>query len=255
MNFRLIQHNVVDSTSERAFASLTGGQARHGDVHIARAQTHGRGRLARTWQSPPDEGLYASIVLLPAPPPYRPTALTMATALALVEALCDLGLPPFGERAARLKWPNDVLVAGAKLCGILTECRGMDATHPHFVVGIGLNVRQLEFPTELRNEREVTSLALLGLDITLREALDAVLERLSTRLPQVRGHHRELADDYLLASGLRDRLVQVTCGGEQHTGVVCGLSITDGLELQVSGQAPQFFPLEFIQALVPQADP
>lgn len=249
MDFRLIQHGIVDSTSERAFADLASGSARHGDVHIARGQSAGRGRQGRSWQSAPDEGLYCSIVLLPSPPPFRPTALTMASALAVVEALADLGLAPFGDHAPRLKWPNDILVGGAKLCGILTESRGFDAARPHFVLGIGLNVRQRQFPAELCAERAVTSLTLLGLDIALRDALDALLARLSSRLAQVRGHHRELADDYLLASRLREEAVCVTCGGEERFGVVAGLSIAEGLELRGASGKLEFLPLEFIQAI------
>lgn len=249
MEFRLIRHGVVDSTSERAFADLAEGRARHGDVHLARGQSQGRGRRGRSWQSAPDEGLYASLVLLPEPPAYRPTALTLAGALAMVEALTDLGLEPLGQRAPKLDWPNDVQVGGAKISGILTESRGQDPAHPHFVVGIGLNVRQRFFPPELVAERAVTSLALLGLDVTVEAAAQAVLARLGARLALVRSRCRELAEDYLLASGLRDREVVVACGDEVHRGRVRGLSLAEGLELESGADARRFLPLEFIRAL------
>lgn len=249
MDFRLIRHGIVDSTSERAFADLEQGRAQHGDVHLARGQLAGRGRQGRSWQSAPDEGLYASIVLLPGPPAYRPAALTMASALAVVEALNDLGLAPIGEKSPRLKWPNDVLVDGAKLCGILTESRGLDAQRPHFVLGIGLNVRQRHFPGELQAERPVTSLALLGLNLTVREATTALLDRLGRRLQQVRGHHRELAEDYLLASQLHEQRVLIACGQEELSGEVLGLSIQEGLRLRTDEGAERLVPLEFIRSV------
>ena len=70
MTLRVLRHGIVDSTSERAFAALADGSARHGDVHVAEGQSAGRGRLGRLWASAPGEGLYASLVLLPGPP-YR----------------------------------------------------------------------------------------------------------------------------------------------------------------------------------------
>lgn len=249
MEHRLIQHGLVDSTSSRAFADLAAGTARHGDVHLARGQSAGRGREGHTWLSPTDEGLYASIVLLPDPPALRPTALTMACALATLESLRDLGLDPFGDGAAQLKWPNDIQVGGAKLCGILTESRSLAPARPHFVVGIGMNVRQLQFPAELKAERAVTSLALLGHKVTVAAATEALLGRLGGRLAQVRGHHRELADDYLLASGLGEQRVRVTCSGEERVGQLVGLSVSSGLELRGNGPRSEFLPLEFIQAV------
>jgi len=249
VNFRRIQHGVVDSTNERAFAAIEEGSALHGDVHLARGQTLGRGRQGKPWHSAPDEGLYLSVVLLPEPPPYKPAALTIAAGLALVEALNDLGLPPFGERMPKLKWPNDVLVGGAKLSGILTETRGLDLSQPHYVLGIGMNVRQRHFPRELLAEREVTSLAALDLDTTCNEAAEAVLTRLAPRLEQVRGQHRRLADDYLAATGLAGMPVRVSVGKETHVGVLGSMSLNDGLELRLTNDAIEHIPIEFVQAV------
>ena len=165
------------------------------------------------------------------------------------EALNDLGLPPFGERRPTLKWPNDVLADGAKLCGILTETRGLDHDQPHYVLGIGLNVRQRHFPRELIAERDVTSLAALDLETTCAEAADAVLARLGPRLEQVRGEHRRLTDDYLAATGLAGLPVRVRVGRETHVGVLGGMSLTDGLELRLTDDAVERVPIEFVQAV------
>lgn len=255
MEFQLIRHGVIDSTSERAFESLADGSAIHGDVHLARGQTAGRGRRGRSWHSAPDEGIYMSVVLLPGPPALKPTALTIAVGLAVVEALNELGLAPYSDRAPRLKWPNDVLVQGAKICGILTESRALDLDQPHYVVGLGLNLRQLHFPAELRAERPVTSLALLGIEAEADQVCDVILARLGSRLEQVRRDHRRLAEDYLDASDLRDHWVKVESGQETQFGRVCGLSLSEGLELEVPSGEPTTLPLEFIRSLEPLSEP
>ncbi len=250
MEFRVIEHGVVDSTNERAFEAIKVGDAQHLDVHIASGQTKGRGRLGSDWQSAEGEGLFMSLVLLPGPPPLRPPALTIAAGLAVLEALVDLGLPAFDPGAPILKWPNDVLVDDAKICGILTESRGFDPAAPHFVTGIGLNVKQRAFPEALTDERAVTSLALLNVQVSVEQALHAVLGRLAGRLMQARRDHRILAEDYLDASGLRNREVVVHSGSSVWRGTVQGLSLIDGLELQCGTVPARHIPVEFIRSVV-----
>jgi BirA family transcriptional regulator, biotin operon repressor / biotin---[acetyl-CoA-carboxylase] ligase len=251
MEYRVIQHGIVDSTNERAFVALREGAARHLDVHVARGQTHGRGRQGSNWQSAEGEGLFMSLVLRPPAPPVRPPALTIATGLAVIEALSDVGLPVFDPGAPLLKWPNDVLVDGAKLCGILTESRGFNPQDPHFVIGIGVNVRQRKFPRELIEERDVTSLAKLGLDVRVEEVMDAILARLSARLMQARRDHRLLAEDFLDASGLRNRVAVVHSGSNVWRGTICSLSLIDGLELDCDTGEVRHIPVEFIKSVIP----
>lgn len=244
MRFHLVEHGVVDSTSERAFAALAGERARHGDVHVAHGQTAGRGRRGRSWWSEPGLGLYASIVLLPEPPPYSPTALTIATALGVLEGVRGLGV---GN--TRLDWPNDLVVGDAKLAGVLVESRGLLRERPHYVVGIGLDVRQREFPPELLAERPVTSLALQGVDVSPRAALDAVLPALGRRLEQVRSGHRVLAEDFLAASALGGARAEVRVGKELWRGTVLGLTLGEGIELRLEDGERRVVPLELVRAL------
>jgi BirA family biotin operon repressor/biotin-[acetyl-CoA-carboxylase] ligase len=223
---RLIRHDSVDSTSERAFVALADGSARDGDVHVARAQTAGRGRLGRTWHSPAGEGLYASLVLLPPPPAPQAAALTMAAGVGLFEGLEALGLS-----GARLKWPNDLVHGGAKLAGILVESRGLDPRRPAFVVGVGVNCRQREFPAELCAERAVTSLALIGLDVGVDDLLAALLPRLSRRLDEARSAPAELAGIYAERLGLLGRPVRVRGPRGELAGTLEELSLDEGLRL------------------------
>lgn len=239
--YRIHEHELVDSTSERAFAELGAGRARHGDVHLARGQSAGRGRLGRRWQSPPGEGLYMSVVLLPAPPAPRPTHLTMAIALALREGLLALG-----ARGIEIDWPNDLVAGGAKLAGILVESRGFDPVRPHFVVGVGVNVRQREFAPELLAERSVTSLALLGCDLEPRAVADALLERLPDFLacePAL------LAARYLGATRLAGARARICAGRESRVGRVESLDAHQGFALRLDDGTLSRMPLETVSAV------
>jgi BirA family biotin operon repressor/biotin-[acetyl-CoA-carboxylase] ligase len=147
-------HASLPSTNDRALAWARAG-APHGAMVTADAQSAGRGRLGRRWESPPGEGLYVSLVLRPeamlggsAGWSARWASLGLAVGLGLREGLARW-VPE-----ATLKWPNDVLLAGDKLAGVLCETRWQGAS-PDLVVGFGVNVLQREFPAELR----ATSLA------------------------------------------------------------------------------------------------
>jgi BirA family biotin operon repressor/biotin-[acetyl-CoA-carboxylase] ligase len=225
----LHRHGLVDSTNERALVEVSAGRARHGDVHVAEGQSAGRGRRGHAWASATGEGLYLSLVLLPARPP-RPPALTMAAGLAVLAAVHELG-----ARTARLEWPNDLQAhdprgRDAKLAGILVESRGFDPARPHAVVGVGLNVRQRTFPPELEAERAVTSLARLGLEVALETARAAVCARLAEELERACSTPAATASAYADALGLLGHPVRVRLAHEEVTGVLHALTL-DGIEL------------------------
>lgn len=244
MQLRLIRHGRVDSTSERAFAAIASGEARNGDLHVADEQTAGRGRLGRAWSSPAGEGLYLSLVLLPPPPAWNPAALTMAAGLAAFDAAEALGV-----RGARLKWPNDLVVGDAKLAGVLVETRGFDAARPHYVVGLGLNVRQRRFPPELLAEREAASLALLGLDVAVDDARRAATDALVRRVDRLPLAHAELAADFLRATRLAGASVRVQVGEVEHRGRLESVSVAEGVEVRGEDDGVRRFPLEIVRAL------
>ena len=242
MELRLLRHCRVDSTNERALTAIAEDTACHGDVHFAEEQSAGRGRLGRGWVSAPGEGLYLSLVLLPEAAPH-PAALTMGAGLAVLESVHALGEP-----RARLKWPNDVLVAGAKLAGILVEARGHAPLHA--VVGIGLNVRQREFPRELEAERAVTSLARLGVERTLDEAAHALLTRLAPRLEQACTRPQETARDYAGMLDLVGSEVRVVLGRAERRGRLEALTL-EGLVLATPDDESVRCLLEHVQVLEP----
>jgi BirA family biotin operon repressor/biotin-[acetyl-CoA-carboxylase] ligase len=130
------------STNDEAAAWARAG-APTGAVVVASAQEAGRGRLGRRWHSPPDENLYFSVVLRPPLPPSRLPPLTLAAGVALVEAMARVDV------AARLKWPNDLVVDGRKVAGLLAEMSCQGARVERVVLGIGVNVDASQFPDEL----------------------------------------------------------------------------------------------------------
>jgi BirA family biotin operon repressor/biotin-[acetyl-CoA-carboxylase] ligase len=253
MQLRIERHGLVDSTSERAFDAIARGRARHGDVHVASAQSAGRGRRGARWFSPAGEGLYLSAVLLPRAADFRPEAVSIAGALAVRAALEGLGQP--GLARLELKWPNDLLVTGAKLSGVLVESRGLDPARPHAVLGIGVNVAQRSFPPELEAERPVTSLALLGVAITPEELLGRLLAPLALRLELCESDAERLAAEYLAASGLAGADVVARTADGERRGRLVGLSLARGLTLAQAGGREQSLALGHVQGLAPAGKP
>jgi BirA family biotin operon repressor/biotin-[acetyl-CoA-carboxylase] ligase len=119
--------------------------AEHGTVVVAEEQTAGRGRLGRTWYSEKSSGIYGSVILRP---PFSPTAapiLTLMAGVATQHALSSVtGL------GVDIRWPNDLLVNGKKVCGILTEMSAELGRLHAVVLGIGINVNHSEMPAELK---------------------------------------------------------------------------------------------------------
>ncbi len=144
-----IGHNIVHyfrvgSTNDAAL-QLASRDAPHGTVVVAEEQTSGRGRLGRTWYSEPSSGIYVSVILRP---PLQPAAAPVLTLMAGVAA--QQTLTSATGLAVDIRWPNDLLVGGKKVCGILTEMSAeLDRLHA-VVLGIGINVNHAEMPPELK---------------------------------------------------------------------------------------------------------
>lgn len=164
------------STNDDAKRAAAAG-APHGATFLADAQTAGRGRGGHAWHSPAGENLYLSMVLRPEVSAAEIAPITLAVGLAVARVVArvirDREDPvgsgralPGGARSgprgaeARLKWPNDVLVGGRKIAGVLVEGQLRGDRLVSLVAGIGLNVRTVTFPAELAGR--ATSLALLG---------------------------------------------------------------------------------------------
>jgi BirA family biotin operon repressor/biotin-[acetyl-CoA-carboxylase] ligase len=133
----------VDSTNRATLDAARAGAA-EGLVMVADHQTAGRGRLGRTWEAAPGSALLVSVLLRPALAPDRLAWTTMAAALALADAV-----EAVGGVAARLKWPNDLVVGDRKLAGVLAEADVVGGTVRAVVVGVGCNLAATAIPTGL----------------------------------------------------------------------------------------------------------
>jgi BirA family biotin operon repressor/biotin-[acetyl-CoA-carboxylase] ligase len=134
----------IGSTNVTAMSAAADG-APEGSVFLAEEQTAGRGRGAHAWHSTRSAGIYCSVVLRPVLPPSEVLVLSLAAGLAVDEAIQQMD----SRVQLDLKWPNDVLIGGKKVCGILTEMNAEITQVRYVVVGIGINVNQASFPEEL----------------------------------------------------------------------------------------------------------
>lgn len=136
----------IDSTNTKAkeFSNMGKNQ---GTIIIADEQTKGRGRLGKSWSSPKGEGIWMSIILKPEIEPKEATKLTQIAAAAVWEGLNKIGIE------TKIKWPNDIVLNGKKVCGILTEMSGEQNKLKYIIVGIGINVNtdSSKFPEEILN--------------------------------------------------------------------------------------------------------
>lgn len=132
---RVLVFESLESTNAYAL-DLAGADGNDGLVVLARQQTAGRGQYGRSWLAPPDSSVLLSLLLYPPAALRRPALLTAFAAVSVAEVVLVLT----GQQA-RIKWPNDVLLNGKKICGILIEQRSF-GNEQATVIGIGLNVRQ-----------------------------------------------------------------------------------------------------------------
>ncbi len=130
----IISFKKVDSTNDSAYALAEKGIA-EGAVVIAEEQTKGKGRHGRKWESPPKSGVYMSCVIRPKMAPNEIAKITLLAAVAVAKAV-----RLFTGLEAMIKWPNDILVNGRKVCGILTEMKAEQDSIDFIILGIGVNI-------------------------------------------------------------------------------------------------------------------
>ena len=137
----------IDSTNNLIKKYLING-AHEGLVVVAESQTGGRGRMGRTWHSPPETGIYLSVLLKPIVEPDRFSCVTLLAGVSAVLAINE-----FSHQHGSLKWPNDVLINGKKVCGLLCEMIQKQGEPSAVIIGIGINANHLaeQFPGNLKN--------------------------------------------------------------------------------------------------------
>ena len=210
--------HLVDSTQTVAKKMANG--CPNGTIILSNQQEAGKGRLNRKWFSSSNEGLWMSILLKPRIESQVISQLTLLTAIAMVQALKDFDIK------ADIKWPNDCLVNGKKIAGILTEASVSGNKVEYIVIGIGLNLFQNKhnLPEEIQN---IATSIKMSTDtfFTKFEVLDRILMRLEDliELYLTEGFSpiRELWLQYTSSIG---KLVFVDKGTEKEFGKIIGLS-------------------------------
>ena len=215
----------IGSTNDHA-ADFARQGSPHGTLVVAEEQTSGRGRAGRDWFTPPDSALAFSLLL-------RPQGLTLETlgeltvlgALAVVEALENVGIE------ALIKWPNDVLIHGRKVAGVLTEASWLGDELEFAILGIGVNVRSKSVPPDEKVDVPATCVeVIVGERVDRHELLLNVIQGVGKWHLNLGSPQMLVAWDQRLA--YRDRIVQVHHLEGEILGRVQGLTVGGRLKLQ-----------------------
>jgi len=191
----------------------------HGSLVLTELQSAGRGRRGQAWICPPGEGIACSLILRPEAPIGLWARHSIATGLAVAEAL---------DIPAEVKWPNDLWVRGKKICGILVESVGSAV-----IVGIGLNVNVSSFPDDLAYP--ATSLFLeTGRETAREDVLVAVIERVLARGRDIDSGFPAMIESWNTRCALRGEIVTCFVQGGQKQGRVEGLSPNGELLLRTA---------------------
>ena len=223
---QILWYPDVPSTNDLA-AALAEHGAREGCVVVANGQSAGRGRLGRSWASPPGAGLYVSLVLRPAERALP--LLTIAAGVGVADGIqAATGLIP------DLKWPNDLFIGGRKVAGVLAEATS-SAAGSYVVLGFGINVSPAAYPPEVTGrttslEREVGRAVDRGL--LLAECLCG----LAARYADLAAGRREAVVEAWRgrAASMRGRRVQWDEAGEAREGVAAGIDDTGALVVRTN---------------------
>lgn len=199
-------YGEIDSTNEIA-RGLSDDGAESGTIVLARAQSAGRGRSGRSWFSP-EGGLYLSMLFRP----RRTSVPPLATILAGLGIALELSRR-VSPNSVSIKWPNDLVIDGRKLGGVLSETHTGDDGAPRLVVGVGLNVAETEWPGALA--REAIALDEVA-ELPLPEVADAVIAGLERWLPDLPDALTSAQLDELdRRDWLKNRRVALDTGGEE----------------------------------------
>ncbi|AWM38232.1 Bifunctional ligase/repressor BirA [Gemmata obscuriglobus] len=244
---RVLVYDAVESTNTLGAALGAADPEASGLVLIADHQLAGRGQYGRTWVSRPGSSLLMSVVLRPPPAIRRPVVLTAWVAVAVADAVFALS-----GAQARIKWPNDLLIDGKKICGILIEQTSSgDGTIA--VAGLGLNLTQTAADFAHANLLTATSLhAVSGGSYDPRGAAEVVVGALDREYARLlAGERAGVEAGWKRRIGLLGRAVRVELvGGAWTTGRLLDVSF-DGLELEDAAGFVRVVPPESVSHLWP----
>lgn len=222
---KLVVFRETKSTNDLLLREAQSG-AEEGFCIVAESQSGGRGRLGRSWESPPGQGLWFSLLFRPAWPISDTQRLTLITSVALSNAIERLTTLP-----CQIKWPNDIFLHGRKLAGILTEAQGdMDRLH-YAVVGIGLNVHQSEKDFSPALRKTATSIRTEAGQAPRRaDLLIAIFQELKRLYDAPFDEVREQWRDRCLTLG---KNIRVQSGNETYEGQMMDVDASGALQIRL----------------------
>jgi BirA family biotin operon repressor/biotin-[acetyl-CoA-carboxylase] ligase len=215
----------VDSTNIYAW-KLAGNGSDEGDVVVAESQNKGRGRNKHVWQSPPGCNLYTSIILRPSIKPSLAPQLTLMAGVAVAELLTQ-----YCPDKVFLKWPNDVLIGGKKICGILTEMSLKHGAVDFVVVGIGINIniKKTDLDQDYRH-RATSLLEETGREVSRSSFASALFRTFETWYTSyISEGFVVIKDRWTAFSGIVGKEIAVSDGDKVRRGTVLGINDCGGL--------------------------
>ncbi|WP_366923311.1 biotin--[acetyl-CoA-carboxylase] ligase [Metallumcola ferriviriculae] len=215
---KIYHYNHLTSTNDQLKKLADEGKG-EGTVVVAEQQTAGKGRLGRSWFSPPGAGIWCSVLLRPTVSPAHAPKLTLLGAVAVAE-----GIEKYTGLQPGIKWPNDLLVEGKKVCGLLTEMRAEVDSINYVTLGFGINIKLVDFPEEVKG-KAITLEGVLGKKLNRVGLLACILNAfeknyllfLSKGFSPIRGKWEEL-------NVTLGKMVTVT----SHSGTVSGEAVALG---------------------------
>lgn len=234
---KVVYYEETDSTNNRAKDSGEKGGT-HGTLFVADRQVAGKGRRGRAWESPAGTSIYMTILLYPDMLPTKAPQLTLLMALAVAE-----GIRKVTGIKTGIKWPNDIVIHGKKVCGILTEMSAEIDYINYVVIGVGINVNQETFPQELR-ERAISLKSELGTNVKRSELIAATMESFENYYEIFRKTEdllevKELYNDLLVNI---DKEVMVLEPGHEYEAYALGINNTGELIVRMpDGQEKEVY--------------
>ena len=211
------------SSTNTVIKEMALAEAPDGSLCVAESQSAGKGRLGRAWSAPEGKGLWVSLLLRPNLSPSQAPLITLCAAMAMTRAVRETA-----DIDVVIKWPNDLICEGRKLCGILLELSADPDSIEYVVVGTGVNMYEGAYPPELKERAiaigELTAETPLRREVLVRYL--AALEELMTRLE--RDGFAGISEDYRALSCTIGSRVQVT-GAVELTGVAEDIDETGAL--------------------------
>lgn len=228
---KIYYYDSIDSTNTEA-KNLAEKNADEGWLVIAEEQTRGKGRIGRTWQSPKKTGIWMSLVLRPNVEPREVPQLTQLAAAAIVKALTKFDIE------AKIKWPNDLIINGKKICGILTEMAGSIEQLNYIIIGMGINVNQIleDFDEELR-EKASSIYIESGKKINRQALVGEILNSIEFYYNEFLAHnHKAYLDVCREESILINKTVRVINNKKEKKGKALGIDDSGALLVEIDGK-------------------